>query len=300
MPTYRCHDFSLAEAKLHLSNTNNVDVSEHELESMKERCMLASGEVNAGWFDRDGVRLVQYFPHIISSELQTRLCSELCNLMTVCPPYPPPTDEHHRSGDYEAQRASLPDDTPCGLLSFGFLHMQGHENECPQPSGTWFGSDVSCAKSLAGLHFRQSTTVNDLSEFVSILFAATDPESWRKYRDAYLRFVNDHVPLLKAIDTNGMQCFLTYCVLVNMSTGIHRDLKDPPDGWVAMVVFGEYTDGRLCLPDINVALPYRSGDVVFLRSWALKHFIWPFVGTRYVFVSTTSESIVRWLQESSQ
>ena len=81
-----------------------------------------------------------------------------------------------------------------------------------------------------------------------------------------------------------------------MLTTLHRDVLDPPDGWVAMVVLGNYENGELCLPDIGVALPYKARDVVFFRSWALKHFIRDFRGNRYVLVFSTSSSIFEWLK----
>jgi len=81
-------------------------------------------------------------------------------------------------------------------------------------------------------------------------------------------------------------------------TAPHRDVNDPPDGWVAMIAIGEFTGGHLYLPDINVALPHRNGDVIFFRSWVLKHFIQRYEGEyRYVIVFSTSHKNLQWLED---
>jgi hypothetical protein len=90
-----------------------------------------------------------------------------------------------------------------------------------------------------------------------------------------------------------MQCFVGYYILINMVTGIHRDIKDLLRGWVAMVVFGEYEKGELGLPDVCIAIPYQDCDIVFIRSWTLRHFIRKFEGTRYVIVFNTPQDVFR-------
>jgi hypothetical protein len=94
-----------------------------------------------------------------------------------------------------------------------------------------------------------------------------------------------------------LHCFVGFHLVINMLTTIHRDVKEPPDGWVGMLVFGSYSDGHFYLPDLGIILPYEAGDIVFIRSWALKHFISAYTGTqRYVIVFSTTQSIFDWLQ----
>jgi hypothetical protein len=76
----------------------------------------------------------------------------------------------------------------------------------------------------------------------------------------------------------------------------HYDDMDPPDGWVVMVVLGTIKGANLCFPEIGVALPYQTRDVVFVRSWALKHFIQRFEGKRYVIVFATSQHLFDWFE----
>jgi hypothetical protein len=91
------------------------------------------------------------------------------------------------------------------------------------------------------------------------------------------------------------QCFVGYYLLINILTTIHRDTKNPPDGWVAIDALGNYQGAYLCIPDIGISSPYQEGDVVFFRSWALKHFVRHFQGERYVVLFSTSQSIFEWL-----
>src|SRR5438045_4771663 len=73
-----------------------------------------------------------------------------------------------------------------------------------------------------------------------------------------------------------------------MLTTPHRDVKDPPNGWVGILVVGSYTEGHLCIPELGIALPYQSGDVVYMRSWMLIHFITKYCGIqRYVILFAT-------------
>jgi hypothetical protein len=137
---------------------------------------------------------------------------------------------------------------------------------------------------------------------MSLLFASIDPISWTKYRDAYLQ-MEKNVEMLEECNMHSktkekrLHCFVGFHLVVNIFTTIHRDVKELPDGWVGMLVFGDYKDGHLFLPDLGIALPYKSGDVVFIRSWALKHFINAYQGTeRYVIVFSTTKSIFDWLQ----
>jgi len=62
-----------------------------------------------------------------------------------------------------------------------------------------------------------------------------------------------------------------------------------------MVVLGAFKGANLCFPEISVALPYGAKDVVFVRSWALKHYIRKFEGERYVIVFSTSQHLFDWI-----
>jgi hypothetical protein len=142
--------------------------------------------------------------------------------------------------------------------------------------------------------FRSSQPIQELSEHISLIFAALDPAAWQRYRQTYLGL--SEVYPLRSMDHSSVQCFVGYYLLFNMLTTYHYDNKDPPDGWVVMVVLGTFKGANLCFPEIGVALPYQARDVVFVRSWALKHFIRLFEGNRYVIVFATSQHLFDWFE----
>jgi hypothetical protein len=151
---------------------------------------------------------------------------------------------------------------------------------------------------MRGVVFRSSDAMKDLSERISLTFASIDPDSWDKYRTGYINTSN-RFDSLKVFDKCPIQCFVGYCLLINIWTTIRRDINDPPDGWVAMLVLGEFIEGHLYVPDLGISLPYKAGDVIFFRSWALKYLISLFQGNRYVVLFSTTRQIFEWLETLS-
>ena len=53
--------------------------------------------------------------------------------------------------------------------------------------------------------------------------------------------------------------------------------------------------GGIVLPDLGVELPFQAGDVVFMRSWALWHFLKEYQGIEwYVIILSTSNALFNW------
>ena len=82
---------------------------------------------------------------------------------------------------------------------------------------------------------------------------------------------------LAAQDNCAIQCFVGIFLSVNLFTDEHFDTNDIPDGCAAMVVLGKSEKGPL-FSELKIKLPYRSRDVVFLRSQVLEHFSQAFEG----------------------
>lgn len=161
----------------------------------------------------------------------------------------------------------------------------GHQKSQASMADDFLGGTVQ--QTVMQTTFRTSPVISRLSAFVSTLFAAIDPKAYREYRDAYVQMARD-LPVLQNLDSgNPMQCFAGYYLVLNLQTLLHRDCMDPRNGWVAMAVFGDYEGGELYLPDLCIRLPYKKGDIVFVRSWALRHFVSAFKGVRYVIVFST-------------
>jgi hypothetical protein len=258
---------------------------------LDQQCVIAPWE-NGKWLDKDGVPLIHYFNGLVKPELSDALINQLCGLTVKHPPQNPGTGESRHCG-FTAWKKSLPLGTPCGVLRLTLHNQAGHPVPVWHPSVSKHLIGGSSKQSAASLMFRSSQPIKDLSEYLSLIFAALDPVRWQRYRQAYLG-LSDVYPL-RAMDGSRIQCFVGYYLLFNMLTTYHYDRKDPPDGWAAMVVLGKFNGANLCFPEIGVALPYQARDVVFVRSWALKHFIRRFSGERYVIVFATSQHLLDWI-----
>jgi hypothetical protein len=172
-----------------------------------------------------------------------------------------------------------------GTFRFTVHHQRGYYKQDPGPSSDFLEGTVE--QTVLQTNFRGSHAITKLSNLVSTLFATIDPKAYAQYRKVYLKTMEDYIGIKNLDSGNPMQCFLGYYCILNLDTALHRDVMDPRNGWVAMVVFGNYEGGELYLPDLLIRLPYKDGDIVFLRSWALRHFFHAFKGMRYVIVFGT-------------
>lgn len=78
---------------------------------------------------------------------------------------------------------------------------------------------------------------------------------------AYLRALNAIDPLL----------LLGRVVLFNRKTPLHRDNRDPNNGWACLVAIGDFKGGSVYMPDINLRVRLEPGDALLLRGHALQH-----------------------------
>ena len=277
---------------------NNPTFDDAAVAALIAQCNLVPRQ-NAVWYDIDGHKLVHYLPHLYTSNALSSLVKELEQLLRIFPPQKP-TSYKKRSTKYEEWSIHLGSNVPTGVIRLNYHHQLGHSYEPSSPS-TDFLADPAY-ETTSTIDFRKSIIIRDLSDLMSLLFASIDPISWRKYRDTYIQ-MEEKVTLLKECNTDSkskrklIHCFVGFHLVINMLTIIHQDVKELPDGWVGMLVFGNYKNGHLCLSDLGIALPYEAGDIVFIRSWALKYFITAYKGTqRYIIVFSTTKSIFDWLQ----
>lgn len=270
------------------NNIPTIDPPE-TLEELDSRCRLMDRKPSA-WFDRDSVKLLHYFPNLFGRDNRNLLIQELKDLISKSPPRSPKNEQRHAHFEQHQQKMKKAN-LQCGVYRLTVHQPQGHRNETPAPSASLLAGSVKYTITLT--NFRRSKALENLSFFVSQLFAAIDPEVYARYRIVYLNVIRTY-SIISYLDPNPLQCFVGYYILINMLTEIHIDVNDPPDGWVAMAVFGDHVGGELCLPDIEIALPYKDCDIVFIRSRALRHFIRQFEGDRYVIVFNTPEVVMNW------
>jgi hypothetical protein len=61
-------------------------------------------------------------------------------------------------------------------------------------------------------------------------------------------------------------------------------------------LFGERNSGNLAWYGRAIPISGKQRDVIFVRSWALKHYIRTFEGSRYVIVLATSQHLFEWIE----
>jgi hypothetical protein len=286
-----CGNISLAQIVSQPGRNPVIKDGEPPELDASERTFPLAEHKNTIWYDANGVKLIQYFPRMFSKGYEPVLL-ELQRLFEEHPPHRPSSEKRSRLYNYWLQQ--LPPNTKSGVLRLTIHHQNGHHRDFPLAS-----QDLLCGSgthNTASLNFRKSPAIIDIAEKVSCLFAAVDPDSWREYREVYVKMGSyKKYSYLRDWDPTNIQCFIGHYLLFNILTTIHRDLKDPKSGWAAMLVLGVFKDGSLCFPDIGVALPYQPGDLVFMRSWALEHFIRRYKGVeRYVIVFSTPASLFNW------
>jgi hypothetical protein len=319
----RSSTYSLAATIDHTEKSDTRSQSE-----LDDICILAPS-TNTTWYDRDGIPVLRYFPRMVSHRLSQQVRQELKSFIRIHPlripnesrhndtstdPSEPPRKKpRHRlqsavdigpTTSGTSTRSTITASTvirdmlrdspsPPGRINMTLYHAPGHWHEAPTFSADFIGQNVG--RTNAALSFRRSDAMTRLCTFICGLFMAIDPTAYAKYRTNYVE-ASKQFPLLADIDKSPINCFVGYYILVNVLTFLHCDTKEPPDGWVIMVVFGGHTGAELCVPDLGISLPYKDADVVFMRSWALRHFIRQFTGDRYVFVFSTSKSIFDWIE----
>jgi hypothetical protein len=169
---------------LNLSNGNPT--SRMDTTYLESQCSLAPEE-NAVWCDRNGVKLLQYYPGWVSTDtdIYKNVLRTIEHLLSQLGPSPQGVGEARHLG-FEKWEASLPAGTPSGRYGFTVYRNHGHPStKLPTISADLLAKALS--GSNPGMAFRSSDAMKDLSKRISLTFASIDPDSWDKYRQAYIK-----------------------------------------------------------------------------------------------------------------
>lgn len=127
-------------------------------------------------------------------------------------------------------------------------------------------------------------------QVIGQLFKAIDRDAFAGYESVW----NDLVARggLANIHTSHWQVFATMALVHELTVGPHIDDGDLAGGWVAMFVRGRFTGGDLVVPALGIKVPYQQGDLVFMRSSELEHYIDKWDGSRTGVVMFTKGTTV--------
>ncbi|KAJ3154210.1 hypothetical protein HDU86_004754 [Geranomyces michiganensis] len=247
------------------------DLKESDGYELKER----RGHVGV---DANGIPLYAYLDSVLFPGDHDRLVAAMEALFDVYPPIPPVKDGRHVRFEGQPERH--------GGLHLGFWIPQAAKAPCISAETCGPGSK----KSEAVRTFLCNPALQLLTFAVNVLFAELDPTVAEKYRNAF----KASAPGLRDVWAgNPYQVSFAMIVLViNEYVLKHRDLRDAKDGWCAVVCLGAFEDGEFCLPDLKIRIPFRPGDILFIRSFALEHMVRKWRnGNRYTIVFKMHEGI---------
>ena len=130
-------------------------------------------------------------------------------------------------------------------------------------------------------------------QVIGQLFAAVDGQCFERFKNLYTAATN--LGGAANLCVSEWQVFLTMILVHQLRVDPHKDDGDMEQGWVAMFVTGEFTGGDLVLPSLGIKMDYQPGDIVFMRSGELEHYVDEWEGTRtgvVMFNKTTTASKV--------
>jgi hypothetical protein len=119
-------NWSILMNSLLLKLPQNIDRTEEDLEQLQNKCFVVQKQ-NTVWYDKEGFKLVQYFPGFISDQLSMDIITALENLISRTNLHNPLIREQkHRHFGFQTWKQSLPPGTPCGVLCLNIHHQIGH------------------------------------------------------------------------------------------------------------------------------------------------------------------------------
>jgi hypothetical protein len=109
-----------------------------------------------------------------------------------------PLESEKRSMRYEEWKAQLGENTKFGVIQLVYHHQPGQSHSTPAgPSVDLLGR--SAQKTAAAMQFHKSEAIQNLTNWISILFAAIDPPMWCRKKAVY-QLAATEFPLLQECD----------------------------------------------------------------------------------------------------
>ena len=137
-----------------------------------------------------------------------------------------------------------------------------------------------------------SKDLRQLTQTVEKLFQTFLPDEHAKYTLAYNGIYNTfHGKGNRDAVDSAFGIFTSRSFIINVNTNNHKDLEDVCQGWCAIVASGGFSGGDACFPQLGVKMDCPPGSVVFLRSYAVEHYIGSYVGNRYSVVHFTHQTV---------
>ena len=153
-----------------------------------------------------------------------------------------------------------------------------------------FGSTRDCAKEITITeHSRKKAGKNwedehkPLWHLLNVIFSIEHPEMFQAFKE--IKLPNKTFGAWSGCALNA--------AIPEEGVSAHRDLQDCRSGYCWVVPFGDLEyGGELEFPELRVLIPLFPGDLVYFKSYELKHGIRKFKGKRQSVVVYTHNTIL--------
>ncbi|KAK8013915.1 hypothetical protein PG990_007211 [Apiospora arundinis] len=130
------------------------------------------------------------------------------------------------------------------------------------------------------------------SDVFRFLMRRLDPEYYAQCVEIFEQLPDNNVKIRTTRD-DGVEekdlCSL-FALGINGHTQRHMDQGDIRGGLAGLLTVGNYTGGNLCLPQLNLKVPYQSGSCALIRGGGMEHLVTDFTGPRFFVVGTNHET----------
>ena len=206
------------------------------------------------------------------------------------PPVPKPNDIRHKEKIKSLQQKH---GDSVGVYYFAWWYGIGQQNA----SYPALSSDMRGAGKRHEAVRAFIRSIAPLQQIIGILFLATDPQAYATYFNNFRKTAATTAWDIFA--TSRRACFHGLAVLRNLQVGRHKDKRDRKRGWTAMVCIGQFRQGFLVLPQLNLRVKFEPGDVIFFRASFLEHFLEEFQGERSALVFFTHASVADAIEQNT-
>jgi len=271
--------------------------SPHLEDELEEELAATARLVPHGYIARDAhfEPIVAYFPkHIAAQTVEESHASIKAFVTEYAQHRSLEVDDaarHSKSGYYAFWEKIF------GSIHLGTWHARGHEHEDPVVTLSCVRSSWSYVESV-----KLMNSLSLLTTELSVLLCVLNVFAWYRSLDLYALLCR----YFPAAEWSGIGCkwepWSCRAFLFNLQTEGHRDGSDDKHGYAAITVFGSFTGGEFVIPELKIKFPIQPGDVIFLKSQLLIHFITAWQpkgpeGERYSVVHFNHQSIVDWVDK---
>ncbi|KDQ61846.1 hypothetical protein JAAARDRAFT_45327 [Jaapia argillacea MUCL 33604] len=122
------------------------------------------------------------------------------------------------------------------------------------------------------------------SSRINSLIEQVDPSYYAQLQILQSRILKKY-PYARALNAIDPLLMEGRAIMFNRRTPLHADHADPHGSWAVLFVTGIFTVGYLFIPQLNLRLRYRPGDVVLLRGRELPHEVEAWVGGQRISIA---------------